>query len=67
MWISATQGDEHLSLPTYADDFSELRPIALFIGVHGRPSGKFSLELAITDVGEKELAAHKSLGYALHE
>lgn len=61
-WIAARQGNDHLSLPTYAEDFHGAKPTALFIGVHGRPEGKFSIETTITDVGEREIGAYMPLG-----
>lgn len=62
-WLSASQGGEFMSLPTYAEDFLDQKPSALFIGVHGRPAGKFSLGVTITDVAEREMAAHMPLGW----
>lgn len=64
-WIAARQGDDHISLPTYAEDFNGVKPTALFVGVHGRPGGKFSIETTITDVGEREIGAHMPLESAL--
>lgn len=64
-WIAAKQGNDHISLPTYAEGFNGAKPTALFVGVHGRPGGKFSIETTITDVGEREIGAHMPLGSAL--
>lgn len=52
-----------MSLPTYAEDFLDRTPSALFVGVHGRPGGKFSLGVTIADVAEREIAAHMPLGW----
>lgn len=60
-WIAASHGDERLSLPTYADDFMDNKPSALFVGVHGRPSGTYSLSIKITDVSDKEMKARSPL------
>lgn len=57
-WISATQGDDHISLPTYTEGFLGMKPSLLYVGVHGRPGGKYSLGVSIVDVGDREMAAH---------
>lgn len=61
MWLSARKGDDHLSLPTYAQDLFGHKPSVIFTSIHGRSDGSFTLGLAITDVDEREVAAHMPL------
>ncbi|CAM9121227.1 unnamed protein product, partial [Sphacelaria rigidula] len=60
-WISAKTGDDHLSLPTYAEDFLGKKPSTLFVGVHGRPRSRYSLSVLISDVSNREMKARAPL------
>ncbi|CAM9154919.1 unnamed protein product [Ascophyllum nodosum] len=60
-WIAATVGNEYVSLPTYAEEFLNRKPSAIFVGVHGRPNSRFTLEVAITDIDKREVSAHSAL------
>lgn len=74
-WISRDYGNDHITIPTYTEDYENSNSHTLYVGVHNRVMGgawddgsliqpfpvPFSLDVAIVDVSEGDILKRGNL------